>query len=91
MEDLGNATEGSIVVLHSSCHNPTGIDLSKDQWKQVASVMKERKLIPFFDSVFQGLAKDLEEDAWPIRHFVEQGFELFCAQSFSKICGLYSK
>lgn len=91
LEDLENATEGAIVVLQASCHNPTGIDLSSDQWKQVASVMKEKKLIPFFDTAFQGLAKDLEEDAWPIRYFVEQGFELCCTQSFSKICGLYCK
>lgn len=91
LEDLKNATEGAVVVLHPSCHNPTGKDLTKDQWKQVAVVMKEKKLIPFFDSAFQGLAKDLDEDAWSIRHFVEEGFELFCAQSFSKTCGLYSK
>lgn len=91
IEDLKNAPEGAVILLHASSHNPTGIDLTKNQWKQIANVMRERKLFPFFDSAFQGLAKDLEDDAWAVRYFVEQGFELFCAQSFSKNFGLYSK
>lgn len=91
MVDLNNAPQNAVIILHACAHNPTGIDLSEEQWKQIASVMKERKLIPFFDSAFQGLARSLEEDAWAVRYFVEQGFELFCAQSFSKNLGLYGK
>lgn len=88
---MKGAPEGAIILLHASAQNPTGIDLNKDQWKEVAAVMKEKKLFPFFDSAFQGLARGLEEDAWAVRYFVEQGFELIGVQSFSKNCGLYSK
>lgn len=91
LEDLNIAPEGAVIVLQPSVHNPTGADLSKDQWREIAIVMKERKLIPFFDSAFQGLGISLEEDVWAIRHFVEEGFELLCAQSFTKNCGQYSK
>lgn len=91
LDDLNNAPQGAVIILHACAHNPTGIDLTKDQWKQIAVIMKERKLVLFFDSAFQGLAKSLEEDAWSVRYFVDQGFELFCSQSFSKNLGLYGK
>lgn len=91
MEDLKSAPEGAVILLHASAHNPTGVDLTQNQWKEVAAVMKERKLFPFLDSAFQGLAKNLEDDAWSVRYFEEQGFEFICVQSFSKNCGLYSK
>lgn len=53
---------------------------------------QRRFLFPFFDSAYQGFASgDLEKDAWAIRYFVSEGFELFCAQSFSKNFGLYSE
>jgi aspartate aminotransferase len=53
---------------------------------------QERKLLPFFDAAYQGLASgDLWEDAWPVRHFVNRGFEIFIAQTFSKNMGLYGK
>jgi aspartate aminotransferase len=56
------------------------------------SAFQEKKLFPFFDAAYQGLASgDLEEDAWPVRYFVERGFEMFVAQSFSKNMGLYGK
>ena len=54
--------------------------------------MQEKKLFPFFDSAYQGFASgDVDADAWPVREFVREGFELFVAQSFSKNFGLYSE
>ncbi|MBN3295858.1 aspartate aminotransferase, cytoplasmic [Amia ocellicauda] len=92
LEDLENAPENSIFVLHACAHNPTGTDPTPDEWKQIAKVMKKRKLFAFFDSAYQGFASgNLEKDAWAIRYFVAQGFELFCAQSFSKNFGLYNE
>ncbi|XP_077528977.1 aspartate aminotransferase, cytoplasmic-like [Haemaphysalis longicornis] len=92
IEDLQNAPEDSVVLLHACAHNPTGVDPSKDQWKKIAEVMREKKLFPFFDSAYQGFASgNLESDSWVIRYFVDLGFELFCAQSFSKNFGLYSE
>lgn len=54
--------------------------------------LQRRFLFPFFDSAYQGFASgDLNRDAWAVRYFVSEGFELFCAQSFSKNFGLYSE
>lgn len=92
LNDLENAPEFSIFVLHACAHNPTGTDPTPEQWKQIAAVMQRRFLFPFFDSAYQGFASgDLEKDAWAIRYFVSEGFELFCAQSFSKNFGLYNE
>ncbi|KMU91281.1 aspartate aminotransferase [Coccidioides immitis H538.4] len=86
------APQGSIFVLHACAHNPTGVDPTQDQWKQIAAAMRERNHFPFFDTAYQGFASgDLARDAWSIRYFVEQGFELCVAQSFAKNFGLYGE
>lgn len=91
LEDLRNAPEKSVVILHACAHNPTGCDPTHEQWEKIAQVIKERNLFPFLDSAYQGFATgDLERDAWAVRYFVHQGFELLCAQSFAKNFGLYS-
>ncbi|XP_051507063.1 aspartate aminotransferase, cytoplasmic-like [Myxocyprinus asiaticus] len=90
--DMESAPEHSIFVLHACAHNPTGTDPTQDQWKQIAEIMKRKNLFAFFDSAYQGFASgNLDKDAWAVRYFVSQGFELFCAQSFSKNFGLYNE
>ena len=92
LEDLEEAPENAVIILHASAHNPTGVDLTKDQWKQVADLMERKNLFPFFDCAYQGFASGcLDTDAWAVRYFVERGFELFCSQSFSKNFGLYNE
>lgn len=89
---LSNAPEGSIILLHACAHNPTGVDPTRDQWKKIAQVVRERRHFPFFDCAYQGFASgNLENDAWAVRYFVEQGFELCIAQSFAKNFGLYGE
>jgi aspartate aminotransferase len=81
-----------IVLLHAAAHNPTGVDPSKDQWNKIAEVMKSRKLIPYFDTAYQGFASgSLEKDAYPIRLFNELGFQMLVAQSYAKNMGLYGE
>ncbi|XP_078499683.1 aspartate aminotransferase, cytoplasmic [Lissotriton helveticus] len=92
LQDMEDAPEYSIFVLHACAHNPTGTDPKPDEWKQISEVMKRKYLFPFFDSAYQGFASgSLDKDAWAVRYFVSQGFELFCAQSFSKNFGLYNE
>lgn len=92
IEDLSQAPAGSVIILHVCAHNPTGCDPTAEQWEKIANLMREKKLFPFFDCAYQGFASgDLEKDAFAVRYFVDQGFELFCAQSFAKNFGLYSK
>lgn len=91
-EDIQNAPEKSVIILHVCAHNPTGVDPTQDQWKEIAKICKERNHFPFFDCAYQGFASgDLEKDSWALRYFVSQGFELFCAQSFAKNFGLYNE
>jgi aspartate/tyrosine/aromatic aminotransferase len=76
--------------LHACAHNPTGVDPNTEDWKKIAEVMKTKKLIPYFDSAYQGFASgDIIKDAWPIRYFTSQGFNLLVSQSYAKNMGLY--
>ncbi|PIK35143.1 putative aspartate aminotransferase, mitochondrial [Apostichopus japonicus] len=92
MEDLNNAPEGSVIMLHACAHNPTGVDPTREDWKEMSSIIKNKKLFPFFDMAYQGFASgDLDIDAWPIRYFVEEGHCMALSQSFSKNMGLYGE
>lgn len=92
LEDLRQAPEDSVVILHACAHNPTGVDPTPDQWKQIADVIQEKKLFPYFDSAYQGFASgDLEKDAFAVRYFEQRGFEFVCSQSFAKNFGLYNE
>ncbi|KAG1465852.1 hypothetical protein G6F56_004804 [Rhizopus delemar] len=92
LQSMRDAPEGSIFVLHACAHNPTGVDPTQEQWKGIAEVIREKNHFPFFDCAYQGFASgDLDKDAWAVRYFVEQGFELFVCQSFAKNFGLYGE
>lgn len=92
LKTLSNAKEGTIVLLHVCAHNPTGVDPTEEQWKGIAKIMKERKLLPFFDSAYQGYASgDLEKDVTSIRVFINEGFQFLVAQGFAKNFGLYGE
>ncbi|ORX44240.1 aspartate aminotransferase [Hesseltinella vesiculosa] len=89
---IREAPSGSIFILHPCAHNPTGVDPTQEQWKGIADAMREKNQFTFFDCAYQGFASgDLDKDAWAVRYFVEQGFELFVAQSFAKNFGLYGE
>ncbi|KAF8922487.1 glutamic oxaloacetic transaminase AAT1 [Mucidula mucida] len=90
--DLKAAPEGSIVLLHACAHNPTGIDPTQEQWKQISDIVQEKKLFPFFDMAYQGFASgSTSRDAFAVRHFVSQGHQVALAQSFAKNMGLYGE
>ena len=85
LADIKAAPEGSIVLLHACAHNPTGIDPSEEQWKEISKVVKEKKHYPFFDMAYQGFASgDTNKDAFAVRYFVSEGHQICLAQSFAK-------
>jgi len=86
---LQAAAEGDVVLIHACCHNPTGADLSTEQWQAVSELLVRRKLVPFLDMAYQGFGASLESDAAPIRAVVERVPEALIAVSFSKNLGLY--
>jgi aromatic-amino-acid transaminase len=88
---LNVAPEGTIVVLHACCHNPTGYDITAAQWDQVVAVTKARKLVPFLDMAYQGFGAGIAEDGAVIGKFVASGQDFFVATSFSKSFSLYGE
>lgn len=88
---IKNMPPGSVILLHGCCHNPTGIDPSFEQWKELSNLIKQQKVIPFFDIAYQGFGEGLEQDADAIRYFVSEGHEMLIAYSFSKNFGLYGE
>ncbi|KCV72481.1 hypothetical protein, variant [Fonticula alba] len=92
LADLTAAPEGSVILLHVCAHNPTGVDPTPAEWERIADVIAERRLLPFFDSAYQGFATgDLARDAHAVRAFARRGLEMFVAQSFAKNMGLYGE
>lgn len=89
LETFSRLPARSIVVIHACCHNPTGCDLSLEEWRGVIQVLKRRSLIPLIDFAYQGLGAGLVEDRRPIDLLVESGLPFFVASSFSKNFSLY--
>jgi len=81
----------SIVLLHACCHNPTGVDLTPEQWQALIPVVLERQLIPFMDIAYQGFGDGIAEDAYALRAFADAGISFFVANSFSKSFSLYGE
>lgn len=80
---------GSVVLLHGCCHNPTGCDPTLEEWKKISKILKDKKILPFFDFAYQGFGKDLNDDAAAIRYFAKEGHEMLIAYSCSKNFSLY--
>jgi aromatic-amino-acid transaminase len=92
MLDALNAAEaGTIIVLHACCHNPTGYDLTPEQWEQVRDVVVKRGLVPLLDMAYQGFADSIEEDGAAVRAFAGAGIPVFVTTSFSKTFSLYGE
>lgn len=89
MEALGRVPAGDIVLLHGCCHNPTGADITPEQWDQIADLALQRGFIPFIDIAYQGLGESLDADAYGVRMMADKLPELLIASSCSKNFGLY--
>lgn len=90
-EDLNTLSPQSIVLLHPCCHNPTGADLSPEQWDQVIEILKAKQLIPFLDIAYQGFGQGVEQDAYLIRALAKTDVKYVVSNSFSKIFSLYGE
>lgn len=82
---------GNVVMLHACCQNPTGMDLSMDEWKELSAIFLSKRLIPFFDMAYQGFGKGLSQDAEPVRLFAREGHEMLVAYSTAKNFSLYAE
>jgi aspartate aminotransferase, mitochondrial len=85
LADIKTAPKGSIFLFHACAHNPTGVDPTAEQWKEISAAVKAQGHYSFFDMAYQGFASgDTDKDAFAVRYFVEQGHELCLCQSFAK-------
>ncbi|KAK3345578.1 mitochondrial aspartate aminotransferase [Neurospora tetraspora] len=92
IRDLKAAPNNSIFLFHACAHNPTGVDPTPEQWKEIEAVVKDKGHYSFFDMAYQGFASgDIHKDAFAVRYFVEQGHNIALAQSFAKNMGLYGE
>ena len=91
MDALNRIPEGDIVLLHGCCHNPTGCDPTAAQWKEIADVVQQRKLMPLIDFAYQGLAEGFDADRVGLLELARPGVELLICSSFSKNFGLYNE
>ena len=89
MATLSDVKQGDVVLLHGCCHNPTGADLTKEQWQAIAVLAQKNGFLPFVDTAYQGFGDGLEEDAYGIRLLSETVDEMIVAASCSKNFGLY--
>ena len=88
---LAAAEPATIVVLHACCHNPTGCDLTAEQWPQVVQLLASRRLVPFLDMAYQGFGSGLAEDARAVQLCLDAGLDFFVATSYSKSFSLYGE
>ena len=88
---LRKIPSGSIAVLHACCHNPTGVDLTPDQWTSVIEVVDSRGLVPFLDIAYQGFGEGIDIDGAAVRRFAQAGLPVFVSNSFSKSFSLYGE
>ncbi|KAG7364605.1 aspartate aminotransferase [Nitzschia inconspicua] len=92
MKDIKDIPKGSLILMHACAHNPTGMDPTMEQWKEMSETIKKQGLVPFFDCAYQGFASgDPVKDASSVRMFVEDGHLISMVQSFSKNFGLYGQ
>jgi aspartate aminotransferase len=92
LQDMEKIPDGSAFLLHACAHNPTGVDPSLAQWKEISALMKRKRHLAFFDCAYQGFASgDADKDAAAIRLFVDDGHLVCLAQSYAKNFGLYNE
>ena len=90
MQTISNMPKDSVIVLQASCHNPTGIDPTIEQWQALSSLIKQKQILPIFDLAYLGLGNGVQEDAQGIRIFLKDGHDMFICTTFAKSMGLYN-
>ncbi len=91
LDTLRGLPARSVVLLHACCHNPTGVDLSREQWQALVPVLRERELLPYLDLAYQGYGDGIDDDAFAPRLLADAGLHFFIANSFSKSMSVYGE
>jgi aromatic-amino-acid transaminase len=86
---IRSAGPDEAILLHSCCHNPTGVDYTPDQWAAIAAAIAETGIFPIIDSAYQGLGEGMEADAAGMRAVLARVPEALIAYSCDKNFGMY--
>jgi aromatic-amino-acid transaminase len=81
----------SIVLLHACCHNPTGVDLTREQWDRLLPLLAERRLLPYLDLAYQGYGDGIDADAYAVRRLADTRLPFIVTNSFSKSMSVYGE
>lgn len=87
--DLDGMAPGDVLLLHGCCHNPTGANLTLEEWRAATELVLERGALPMVDLAYQGFGDGLDADAAGLRHMAARVPEMLVAASCSKTFGLY--
>jgi aspartate/tyrosine/aromatic aminotransferase len=88
---IEQSPQKAVLLLHAACHNPSGADPTKEEWKEIRSICKRKGILPFFDFAYLGFGEGIDQDPWVVRYFAEQDVPYFLAFSCSKNFGLYGE
>ena len=91
LESIGTAESGDAILLHTVCHNPTGVDPTAEQWQQIFAAIESKGLVPIFDFAYQGFGEGVAEDSRPIRTYCQNNSDALICSSFSKNFNLYGE
>ena len=91
LADIAKIPEGDVLLVHGCCHNPTGVDPTPNDWREIVSLMRRRNLLPLVDFAYQGFGRGIREDAYLIELLAQDGGECLICQSLSKSFGLYAE
>jgi aromatic-amino-acid transaminase len=90
-DTIGRLPAGAIVLLHTCCHNPTGVDLSPAQWDTLIPLLQRQRVLPYLDLAYQGYGEGIAEDAYAVRALADTRMAFFVANSFSKSMSVYGE
>lgn len=89
LADLDGLKAGDVVLLHGCCHNPTGANLTQEQWNETIAIVKAKGAVPMVDIAYQGFGDGLDADAVATRLVAAGVEECLIAASCSKNFGIY--
>lgn len=89
MDRVRSAGPGDALLVHGCCHNPSGADLTAEQWTTLADLLAQRGVTPLIDLAYHGLGEGLSQDLAGVRAVLARVPEAMIAYSCDKNFGLY--
>ena len=89
MSDLQKISSGDVLLLHGCCHNPTGANLSLENWTELTQFCEKKNILPLIDLAYQGFGDGINDDVKGVQYMASNLPEVCIGISCSKNFGLY--